>query len=581
MYLSRTYLLFLYFVVIGFAPKTAFAQTPANPFMVPDVGNKDFHKFCGTDHATQHRMASDPAYAQEISDFKAAIPYLVAQQSQPLGFMPPPPVIHIPVVVHIIHQGEPIGTGINLSEARILAQIDILNEDFIASNTNFTETPAQWQGVIGNPEIQFCMAAIDPNGQPTNGITRDSMDITGTDIFDSNIDSEIKPATWWDSDEYYNIWVVPIPGTTASGGTTGYAYFPTNGVIGSSLDGSVVDYNWFGGPGFGQSGYKTLTHETGHYLGLPHPFDGESCGTDDGFADTPNIDAGTSTYTPNLDCDPGSFPTGPTSCTNEHMYVNYMDYVNDDYCYTSFSNEQIALMRSVLNGTAGGAGFGSRLPLANNATAVCTFYDNDAGVTEILYPPTFLCESGQATPEVVITNFGQNVLTTVTINYQINNNTPVSMVWATNLGTAEKDTVTLAPYTPPVGAYTFTSYTTLPNALADEQTVNDTTGLQTFSINPLPLPLQENFEDPNWDPTINGVFTFNINNDAFEWEYSTDASGFGNGTASALFDNYDGNSSIIGTIDALITPIFDFSTVSGLNLVSTWDIPITILADRC
>ncbi|MEZ5047255.1 MAG: hypothetical protein R2831_09725 [Chitinophagaceae bacterium] len=36
----------------------------------------------------------------------------------------------IPVVFHIIHNGESIGTGANISENQVLSQLDALNEDY-------------------------------------------------------------------------------------------------------------------------------------------------------------------------------------------------------------------------------------------------------------------------------------------------------------------------------------------------------------------------------------------------------------------------------------------------------------------
>src|SRR5690606_40649970 len=39
-------------------------------------------------------------------------------------------VYQIPVVVHVIHNGESVGTGTNISQAAIQSQIDVLNEDF-------------------------------------------------------------------------------------------------------------------------------------------------------------------------------------------------------------------------------------------------------------------------------------------------------------------------------------------------------------------------------------------------------------------------------------------------------------------
>src|SRR5690349_20985748 len=39
-------------------------------------------------------------------------------------------VLSFPVIVHIIHNGEAVGTGSNISQAQVQAQIQVLNEDF-------------------------------------------------------------------------------------------------------------------------------------------------------------------------------------------------------------------------------------------------------------------------------------------------------------------------------------------------------------------------------------------------------------------------------------------------------------------
>jgi len=560
--------------VLGFClnQENLFAQTPNSPFAVPDINNHEFHHKCGFDHVKENLMAEDPEFAEWVKNTKENVAEMVANHQNMTGFVLPP-IIDIPVVVHVIHQGEAEGVGPNLSVGQIEAQIAVLNEAFSATNVNFAQTPAQWQNAIGNPEMNFCLAVIDPNGNASNGITRHNMDIISQD----NIENVIKPATWWNSNLYYNIWTVGIPGTTAGGGTTGYAYLPFNGTIGTPVDGSVVDWRWFGGPGYGQSGDGTLTHETGHYLGLFHTFDGTSCTDDDGLADTPNIDDATSAYQPGLNCSTNNFPTGPSSCGNEHMYVNYMDYVNDDFCSTSFSNDQITVMRAVMNGTS--SMFGSRLALANNATAVCTFFGDDCGVNDINAPGSLICDAGQITPEVEIQNFGQNTLTSATISYEINGGTPVDFTWTGNLLTGESETVVLAPYAPPAGNYTFTAYTQLPNGNADGQMTNDTMSTNSASINPLSLPLFEDMEDPAWNPTTNGVFVFNITGDPFEWQRTTEASAFGNGGACAMFDNFEGSgaSNPGGTIDALVTPIYDFSNVTGASL--TFDVAYTYFSN--
>ena len=84
----------------------------------------------------------------------------------------PNAVIIIPVVVHVLHRGEVLGVGRNINDAQIQSQIAVLNEDFRRLNADRFNTPAAFQPVAGDPNFEFRLACVDPNGDPTNGITR-------------------------------------------------------------------------------------------------------------------------------------------------------------------------------------------------------------------------------------------------------------------------------------------------------------------------------------------------------------------------------------------------------------------------
>ncbi len=550
-------------------PTWAIFTTFILSFLFSNMTYSQHSASCGFDHKHKTLLQNNPDYQREYRQYKNEFVARVSAQAQQRSVMN---VLRVPVVVHVVHSGEAIGVGENISDAQIQAQIDILNLDFRAENDGFANTPSRWQNAIGNPMIQFCLANLDPSGQPSTGITRHNLDVTGTDSDNNNIEDEIKPAIFWDSDLYYNIYVLPIPGTDAGGGVTGYAYLPSNFAIGNDFDGSVVDYRWFGGPGFSQSGYTTLTHETGHYLGLPHTFDTDdnddtnNCSEDDGIADTPNMAEATSSASPGLSCNNG-FPTGPTTCTEEHMYVNFMDYARDN-CSTSFSNGQIAVMRAVLEGSSVPSPFnwGSRADLLGNTGAVCSFLDNDVGIVAVSEPTTGACDTAMVTPIVTLKNFGVDNLTTVTITYQIDAQPPVDFIWIDNLGSLESAEISLAPFTPPTMDYNFTVYARLPNGVVDEDFSNDTSSVAVAITLPSSLPLNEDFESLDFAPTPSGIVVFNPGGDPYVWERRDGVSGFGMGAGCAFLDNFGANSSIRGTFDMLITPTYDFSNTEGASL---------------
>jgi len=250
----------------------------------------------------------------------------------------------LPVVVHIIHTGEEIGLGYNLSKDRIIGQIKTLNDDFrrkvgtLGYNTHL---------LGADTKIEFNLAEIDPNGNPTDGINRVNIHDIETETDNDGWFFDILPNySYWKKQEYINIWVYPfepnillgqssIPQADISGlenantdGTTGILI--TTPHFGSS--------NVIGGSNLG----RTLTHEMGHFLGLIHLWgktENADCMEFDDFCDdTPSVSrrTGNCDGTPNLSCN------GEPALTQ-----NYMDYT-DDACMNMFTNDQVTRMRYVL-----------------------------------------------------------------------------------------------------------------------------------------------------------------------------------------------------------------------------------------
>ena len=90
-------------------------------------------------------------------------------------------------------------------------------------------------------------------------------------------------------------------------------------------------------------GGRTLTHEVGHYFNLSHIWGDGDCTVDDGVFDTPLQE---SEY--------GGCPSFPqSSCGSDDMFMNYMDYTNDD-CLHMFTGGQKTRMHTALNSDRSG-----------------------------------------------------------------------------------------------------------------------------------------------------------------------------------------------------------------------------------
>jgi hypothetical protein len=279
----------------------------------------------------------------------------------------------LPVIVHVIHNGEAVGRGSNIHPLQVQSQLTVLNEDYRNLNADGTLVPGVYQALRGDMEIQFVAAKFDPNGnlldEPgIDRVNRTTKGWTAPPYTTAYINSTIKPNTSWDPSRYINIWTADI-----SGGILGYAQFPNNtaGLGGlnasggaANTDGVVVGYSAYGSrlkfPG-GTYGApydkgRTLTHELGHWFSLRHIWGDAACGTDY-CADTPTQQA------ENYSC-----PTHPkVTCSNVtgDMFMNYMDYV-DDACMQMFSLAQKDRMQAIM-----AAGTPRRSELATS-TVGCT-----------------------------------------------------------------------------------------------------------------------------------------------------------------------------------------------------------------
>lgn len=336
------------------------------------------------------------------------------------------PLVTIPVVIHVLHNGEPIGTGPNLSDEQLLSQITVLNEDF----RNMAGTPGQSTAGGVDVEVNFVMAQQTPSGCPTNGINRVNICQDGTD--GAAVDNW-KAQTIWDRDLYMNMWSSKYVGDL--NGILGFAQFPGGP---ANTDGVSAGHTFFGSSDYDTSGTftlnppydkgRTMTHEVGHYLGLFHTFQGGCAGAGDGIADTPAV------ATPNYGC------TANTSCGSADMIENYMDYT-DDTCMNTYTAGQKVVVQNVLAGSRVG------LTTSNGATPPASVANDVAIAVE----STNVSCGTEINPAVIITNWGTSMLTAATISYDLDGGSSTNFSWTGALAYGESETVTLPTMTSTAG----------------------------------------------------------------------------------------------------------------------------------
>ncbi|MFD2915078.1 M43 family zinc metalloprotease [Psychroserpens luteus] len=367
----------------------------------------------------------------------------------------------IPVVVHVIHNGEPIGTGANISDAQVISQIQVLNDDYrrAVGSRGFNAHPDG-----ADVEVEFCLAKQDPDGCVTTGINRIDMSAVSTSWSGpgGNTDTVLKPATFWDASQYMNMWSVNFSDNTL----LGFAQFPGGP---ANSDGVVANYTYFGSndatgvtiPGAFNLG-RTMTHEVGHYLGLYHTFQGGTCAegatSGDFCADTPAQNAPN-----NSNC-----PVGSDHCPSgdPDMIENYMDYTTD-VCMNIFTNEQKARVIAVMQA-------GNNRPNTTTSDKCTPLADvSNDGSIEINQLVPVPCTS-DLVANVRIQNFGTVALTSATVTYDVDGGTSTDISWTGNLAEGEFEDIDLM-VTTSAGAHVLNVSIASPNGNADQRSCNDDT----------------------------------------------------------------------------------------------------------
>lgn len=249
--------------------------------------------------------------------------------------------IVIPVVFHVNDPSDP--EKVTLAQAQ--SAIDILNEDFNGLNPDFEYVRDEFYDDRADIGVEFCLAAVDPDGNPTTGITYHYNSYNGREP--DGYGSAVKGVEVWPTEKYLNIWIVNETEDDGSLYNSGWAFLPDDYWDDTNLDGIVYNHRYLGyGEGSSEvSGTdswqahmaRILTHEVAHYFNLHHTFYNYCSSPGDYCDDTPYV-----YYHGSNNCEQLGEKCAGVSLVNDE---NYMDYTP---CPRMFTEDQKDRMLAAL-----------------------------------------------------------------------------------------------------------------------------------------------------------------------------------------------------------------------------------------
>ena len=177
----------------------------------------------------------------------------------------------------------------------------------------------------------------------------------------------------------------------------------------------------------------------------------------------------------------------------------------------------------------------------------CVTANNDAGM-QIVAPNALVC-TDSVRAEVLLYNYGNNLLQTAQVYYQLDNGTVGNLSWTGTLNPSQN----IRLYLPPLllsnsTVHRLRVWSEQPNQQADPFTANDTSFTSFLTLQPQLLPLIEGFQQTAGVPA--GWQVENFDN-GVTWAHTTQVGQSSN--ACFFMDNWDYQNQL-GAIDRLVMP---------------------------
>lgn len=118
-------------------------------------------RLCAAMEVLEADLAANPKLRQRMAEIEEQTRSFIARGDFKVS---PQGSLQIPVIVNVIYRTE----SENISLEQIQSQIDVLNEDFNAANSDVSETPSMFRGVVGDFDIEFTLAGWFANIRQRN-----------------------------------------------------------------------------------------------------------------------------------------------------------------------------------------------------------------------------------------------------------------------------------------------------------------------------------------------------------------------------------------------------------------------------
>lgn len=238
----------------------------------------------------------------------------------------------IPVVFHVF--GESTNhESLKVTYELIEKALKQTSEDFqgLTADYNQTGPNSRFEEIKRPANLDFRLAKIDPSGAPTKGVIfyDEAMKGFGNG---SGYDALIQKYAW-DNSKYMNVYIMSDLYNDADLYNSGVSWLPNNWMTSNNLARVVYNGSYIGA-NTTENFRRVLSHEFGHFFGLPHTFQGGCTYPNDGIEDTPPVEK-------------PSWPANTLNC--EGKYTDWENFMNYTDAYRHFTKGQVDEMVRHLN----------------------------------------------------------------------------------------------------------------------------------------------------------------------------------------------------------------------------------------